>query len=142
MEFLTAIRTVAAGDMLSPLATHMVVSRYLAAASPDRPHATPREMDSLTPREQEMAEGLTNYEIAERLFVSPLTVSTPPGERRGGSGLRGGGPELPQHPLPGRPPTRSVACSAEQTDDQVEFSTGDGGLNLVVGVGPEVPAHP
>ncbi|MEU5690006.1 DNA-binding response regulator [Streptomyces venezuelae] len=80
-EFLAAIRTVAAGDMvLSPLATHTVVTRYLAAAGPDRPEASPREMDHLTPREQEVllcaAEGLTNDEIAERLFVSPLTVRT------------------------------------------------------------------
>ncbi|MEU5975845.1 response regulator transcription factor [Streptomyces sp. NPDC047315] len=80
-EFLAAIRTVAAGDMvLSPLATHAVVTRYLTASSPDRPHATPREMDNLTPREQEVllctAEGLTNDEIAERLYVSPLTVRT------------------------------------------------------------------
>ncbi|NGO14380.1 response regulator transcription factor, partial [Streptomyces sp. HC44] len=35
-EFLAAIRTIAAGDMvLSPLATHAVVTRYLAASSPD-----------------------------------------------------------------------------------------------------------
>ncbi|MFF8659712.1 LuxR C-terminal-related transcriptional regulator [Streptomyces huasconensis] len=80
-EFLAAIRTVAAGDMvLSPLATHTVVTRYLAASGLDRPHATLREMDNLTPREKEVllcaAEGLTNDEIAERLYVSPFTVRT------------------------------------------------------------------
>jgi DNA-binding NarL/FixJ family response regulator len=80
-EFLSAIRTVAAGDMvLSPLATHAVVTRYLSSSSPDRPSATPRELENLTPREQEVllcaAEGLTNDEIAERLYVSPMTVRT------------------------------------------------------------------
>lgn len=80
-EFLSAIRTVAAGDMvLSPLATHAVVTRYLTGSSPGRPTATPRELEHLTPREQEVllcaAEGLSNDEIAQRLYVSPLTVRT------------------------------------------------------------------
>ncbi|BCL25886.1 response regulator [Streptomyces aurantiacus] len=77
--FLNAIRTVAAGDMvLSPAATHAVVTRYLA--SPDRQAATPHEMEVLTPREREVlacaAKGLTNDEIARSLHVSPMTVRT------------------------------------------------------------------
>lgn len=78
-EFLSAIRTVAAGDMvLSPLATHAVVTRYLA--SPGPPTAVPRALEALTPRECEVlalaAGGLTNDEIAGSLHVSPLTVRT------------------------------------------------------------------
>ncbi|GGO53667.1 response regulator transcription factor [Streptomyces lasiicapitis] len=78
-ELLSAIRTVAAGDMvLSSLATHAVVTRYLAG--PDAAVATPNELQSLTPREREVlaqaAKGLTNDEIAESLYVSPLTVRT------------------------------------------------------------------
>ncbi|MGW1996033.1 response regulator transcription factor [Embleya sp. NPDC001921] len=77
--FLNAIRTVAAGDMvLSPPATHAVVTRYLAGPSP--PAATPPALETLTPREREVlaqaARGLTNDEIADYLDVSPLTVRT------------------------------------------------------------------
>ena len=79
-----AILTVAAGEAaLDPSVQHHVVD----ALSGDRerpadPTATadPRLPDDLTPREAEVlaliAEGLTNAEIAERLFVSPTTVKS------------------------------------------------------------------
>ncbi|GAA2104563.1 response regulator transcription factor [Streptomyces albiaxialis] len=78
-ELLSAIRTVAAGDMvLSPLATRAVVARYLATPGP--PTAVPQELETLTSREREVlalaAKGLTNDEIAELLHLSPLTVRT------------------------------------------------------------------
>lgn len=79
-ELLAAIRTVAAGDaLLSPKATRGLISRYLA--QPDEgPAATPESLAALTDREREVvalvAHGLTNDDIAERLFVSPLTAKT------------------------------------------------------------------
>jgi DNA-binding NarL/FixJ family response regulator len=80
----SAILTVAAGEAaLDPSVQHHVV----AALSGDGGRATAppptggSELpDDLTPREAEVlgliAEGLTNTEIAERLFVSPTTVKS------------------------------------------------------------------
>jgi DNA-binding NarL/FixJ family response regulator len=70
-----AVRTVAAGHaLLSPSVTRRVVDAFAArssvAMSPDR-------LDPLTDREREVlalvGEGLTNDEIASRLYMSPLT---------------------------------------------------------------------
>jgi DNA-binding NarL/FixJ family response regulator len=80
-DLLAGIRTVAAGDaLLSPQATALLISRFLATAEPaDRTSAADR-LAELTAREREVmalaAEGATNNEIAERLFLSPLTVRT------------------------------------------------------------------
>ncbi len=77
-DLLDAVRTVAEGDtLLSPAATRSLVARFLAApddVAPDRP----ARLAVLTPREHEMvalvATGLSNQEIAERMFLSPFTV--------------------------------------------------------------------
>jgi DNA-binding NarL/FixJ family response regulator len=80
-DLLAGIRTVAAGDaLLSPQATGLLISRFLATAEPaDRAGAVDR-LTELTAREREVmalaAEGATNSKIAERLFLSPLTVRT------------------------------------------------------------------
>ncbi|GAA1139266.1 DNA-binding NarL/FixJ family response regulator [Kitasatospora gansuensis] len=79
-ELLGGIRTVAAGDtLLSPTATRALVTRFLAHPETD-PATPPPALDVLTAREREVmvqvAEGLSNDEIAERMFVSPLTVRT------------------------------------------------------------------
>ncbi|MDJ0768128.1 MAG: response regulator transcription factor [Ilumatobacter sp.] len=77
-ELLDAIRTVAAGDaLLSPAATKALLARF-ATSGPGNLDTT--ALDALTEREREMtalaALGLTNDEIAERAFLSPLTVKT------------------------------------------------------------------
>lgn len=77
-ELVDAIRIIAAGEtLLSPAATRALVTRFLAAPA-DPPARTPSELAALTPREREMvalvATGLSNLEIADRMYLSPFTV--------------------------------------------------------------------
>ncbi|MEU2739180.1 response regulator transcription factor [Streptomyces sp. NPDC007095] len=79
-ELLDAVRTVADGEaLLSPSATRALITRFLAQPDPC-PAAVHERLESLTPRERDVtslvALGLSNDEIAERLFVSPLTAKT------------------------------------------------------------------
>ncbi|WP_330284958.1 response regulator transcription factor [Streptomyces sp. NBC_00588] len=79
--FLDGIRTVASGDaLLSPAATRSLITRFLSTAAPSSGAFDPGQFDSLTPREREVlalvAEGRSNDEIADALFLSPLTVRT------------------------------------------------------------------
>ncbi|MGW4380624.1 response regulator [Kitasatospora sp. NPDC004531] len=81
-ELLGAIRTVAAGDaLLSPAATRAMIDRFLAQPGPAAgAPAGAERLAVLTAREREVmalaATGLSNEEIAERIFVSPFTVRT------------------------------------------------------------------
>ena len=76
-QLLAAIRTVAAGDaLLSPSVTKRVIKQFARTPRP----APPKEFDELTSREQEVfrliAEGMSNLEIGQQLYISDTTVKT------------------------------------------------------------------
>jgi DNA-binding NarL/FixJ family response regulator len=78
-ELRKAVKVAAAGEaLLSPSVTRRLVEEY--ASSPTRPALDPGMLDILTDREREVmelvAEGLSNREISERLYLSPATVKT------------------------------------------------------------------
>jgi DNA-binding NarL/FixJ family response regulator len=78
VELLRAVRAVASGDaLLSPSVTRRLIGEFASRTREARPSPT---LDVLTDREREVmalvAEGLTNDEIAERLYVSPMTAKT------------------------------------------------------------------
>ncbi len=77
-ELISAIRAVHRGEaFLSPLATKMVINRYLHAVGQGEKK---QNYDELTSREKEVlkliADGYTNQEIADRLIISGKTVET------------------------------------------------------------------
>jgi DNA-binding NarL/FixJ family response regulator len=79
-DLLTAIRLVAAGEaLLAPSVTKRLIEAYIAQPQPATPTVT-HELDELSPRELEIlhhvAQGHSNREIAEALYLSPLTVKT------------------------------------------------------------------
>ena len=78
---IAAIRTVADGEsLLSPQATRLLISRFLTAPQVGSNTAAKVGLDVLTAREREVvalvAQGLSNEEIADRLYVSPYTART------------------------------------------------------------------
>jgi DNA-binding NarL/FixJ family response regulator len=78
-DLIHAVRVVARGDaLLAPSVTRRLITDL--ATRPELPKADPAQLDGLTDREREVlrlvAAGLSNDEIAARLFVSPLTAKT------------------------------------------------------------------
>jgi DNA-binding NarL/FixJ family response regulator len=78
VDLIRAVRAVASGDaLLSPRATRSLVEEYAARA---KPADLSPQLDLLTEREREVmslvAAGLSNDEIAARLYISPATAKT------------------------------------------------------------------
>ncbi|MEV5971460.1 response regulator transcription factor [Streptomyces sp. NPDC051921] len=79
-DLVAAIRTVATGrSLLDPRMTGRVMARIRGSApDPEPKAAAPGELDRLSPRELEILDliglGLTNRQIADRLFLAEKTV--------------------------------------------------------------------
>ena len=74
-----ALRAVAAGDaILTPRITRQLLERHMPRTTTPRQRAAQERLGLLTPREREVAglvaQGMTNAEIGERLFIQPESV--------------------------------------------------------------------
>ena len=79
VQLVSALRSVASGDaVVSPSVTKRLLNRFLGAAGGELKDAA--MLDVLTEREREVmlliAQGLSNTEIARKLFLSEATVKT------------------------------------------------------------------
>jgi DNA-binding NarL/FixJ family response regulator len=77
-DLATAVRVVAHGDsLISPSMTRRLIAEFASRAKQPHPAA---ELDAITQREREVmalvADGLTNDQIAHKLYMSPATVRT------------------------------------------------------------------
>ncbi|GAA3151530.1 response regulator [Streptomyces rectiviolaceus] len=79
-HLVAAVRLVQSGDaLLAPTITRRLIERF-ATREESEPATLHRDLSDLTPRELEvlrlLATGLSNAELADRLFLSPTTVKT------------------------------------------------------------------
>lgn len=77
-DLIAAVKVIASGEaLLAPSATRRLIERFASAPSAI---TAPQALDQLTEREREVlgliGKGLSNDEIAERLFISPATAKT------------------------------------------------------------------
>jgi DNA-binding NarL/FixJ family response regulator len=91
-DLLSAIRAVHSGDaVVAPSTTRRLIDQF-APLLPAGHDTAPPELSGLTDREREVlvqvAQGLSNCEIAQRLFVSEATVKTHVGRILAKLGLR------------------------------------------------------
>jgi DNA-binding NarL/FixJ family response regulator len=91
VQLVTALRVVASGDaVVSPSVTRRLLDRFLGSAGGQLRDAS--VLDALTDREREVlqliAQGLSNTEIAGKLFLSEATVKTHVGRVLAKLGLR------------------------------------------------------
>jgi DNA-binding NarL/FixJ family response regulator len=89
-ELVQAVRVVAGGEaLLSPSVTKQLLAEFASRAKEPAPATG---LEELTDREREIValvgEGLSNHEIAERLFVSPATAKTHVSRAMGKLGAR------------------------------------------------------
>ncbi|WP_166346355.1 response regulator [Phytoactinopolyspora limicola] len=78
-QIVQAVRRAAAGEpVLSPTAARTVIDQAISTGNAERTQAARERLERLAPREREVAaavaEGLSNTEIAERLYMSVGTV--------------------------------------------------------------------
>ncbi|WP_431902426.1 response regulator [Nonomuraea sp. bgisy101] len=80
-DLIEAVRTVAAGGgLLDPAVTLRVIAAFAGQPDPTRVTSRAAELESLTGRETDvlklLAQGLTNTQIAARLYLGEATVKT------------------------------------------------------------------
>ncbi|MER5496086.1 MULTISPECIES: response regulator transcription factor [unclassified Streptomyces] len=79
LQLVEAVRLVAQGDgVLAPQITRRVISKFAGSVAPVQPR--PEGLEQLTDRERDvfecLGEGLSNQQIARRLYISETTVKS------------------------------------------------------------------